>query len=328
MVYSQNLTDCSLSTEAKARQLLKNAWENKRLASTYLFFGPPGSGKLLLARALSKTVNCQAESFPPCLTCPSCRKIEGNNHPDVHYLQKIKSNFIKIEQIQEMHREISLRPFEGKYKVFIILDAQDLTAEAANCLLKITEEPPKGSLLILIASDLRRIFATIISRCQKVRFSSLGRQEAKVILNRDYRLDERLSHYLAFAFEGRLGEALKFKDSDMISEKNQVIRYFLLEHFDQKEAVDKYDSKGRDELIWILKVLISCIRDIYLLKVGQGREELVNQDIKDELWGLSQKFSFIDLDRMSWQLSSWIENVKQNINPKLLIDNLRLLWKK
>lgn len=308
-----------------AEELIKSAWENRRLASCYLFLGPTGTGRLFMARRLAKAVNCEARSFPPCLACSSCQKIENNNYPDVHYIQKEDSNFIKIEQIHQMRSSISLRPFEGKCKVFIILNAEDLTEEASNCLLKIIEEPPANSLLILIASDLRRILATIISRCQKIRFFPLGRQEAETVLNRDYHLEQSLSHWLAFAFEGRLGEALRLKDNELLNEKNQIIRYFIR---GSGLAESLYGSIDRDKLSWILKILISCVRDLYLLKIGTDDRELINQDARDELFNLSQKFSFADLDCMLQQLCDWLYNVKQNINPRLLIDNLRSLWKK
>ncbi|MFH1678630.1 MAG: DNA polymerase III subunit delta' [Candidatus Omnitrophota bacterium] len=324
-----------------AQEAIRNVWEKKRLASSYLFFGPEGTGRAYLARSLAKTVNCDAGSFPPCLDCPSCRKVEHYNHPDVHYVEKQNSDFIKIEQIHQMQREIYLRPYEGKCKAFIIFNAEGLTEESSNCLLKIIEEPPENSLIILIASDLRRIIPTIISRCHKIRFFALGRREAEDILTRNYNLGGELSHYLAFAYEGKLGEALKFKDSGILNEKNEIIRHFIKAPglmFDKSRASpksdipweytklrDKYDSMDREKLNWILKALIGCIRDIYLLKIGINDNELINRDIKDELRRLAKDFSFSDLNIILKRLCDWLGNVRQNINPKLLVDNLRLV---
>jgi DNA polymerase-3 subunit delta' len=315
---------CSYN-QVSAEALIKNAWESRRLSTTYLFFGPEGTGRLFLARSLAKTVSCQAGTFPPCMACSSCRRIENNNHPDVHYLQKENSNFIKIEQVHQMQREIGLSAFEGKYKVFIILDAEDLTSEAANCLLKILEEPPRDSLIILIASDLRRIFPTIISRCQKIRFNPKDPHQVEAILNRDYHLDRDLSHFLAFCSEGRLGEALKFKDTDILSEKNRIIRQFVI---NPSLSFDRFDFKDKEKLSWIIKILIGCLRDIYLLKMGLDGIELINEDIRERLCDLTEKFSFTDLDQMLNQLCDGLENIMRNINPRLLIDNLQLLWRR
>ncbi len=322
------MTTTSISNEQEfhlglAERLIKNAWETKRLASSYLFWGPSGSGRFVFAKILAKTVNCELGSFPPCSSCLSCRKTENNNHPDVHYIEKENSNFIRIEQIQQMQREVFLHPFEGRYKVFIIQNTEDFTSEAANSLLKILEEPPRDSLFILIASDLRRIFSTIISRCHKIHFYSKPPRYAEDVLIRDYHCDRQLSHYLAFAFEGKLTEALKFKDSDILKERDHIIKNFIV---NPNSFFDKFDSKDKDSLDWILRVLISCVRDIYLLKAGIGKEELINQDIREQMAALSEKYSFSDLDNILMQLCNYFDSIRQNINPRLLIDNLKLLW--
>lgn len=308
-----------------AERFIKNAWENKRLALAYLFLGPAGTGRLFLARCLAKTVNCQAGSFPPCGICPSCLKIDNNNHPDIHYIQKQDANFIRIEQIQQIQKDIFLRPFEGKCKVFIIFNAEDLTPEAANRLLRILEDPPTDSLIILIASDLRRIFSTIISRCQKILFHAKDPHQLELDLNRDHRVDKKLSHFLAFVFEGRLGQALEYKDRDTLREKNQIIRNFLT---NPNLLMNGLDYKDKDGLKWILKILISCVRDIYLLKNGVDRHELINEDIKEKLLPLTKNFSFNDLYHILNELCQSLELLRQNMNPRLLMDNLQLLWKR
>jgi DNA polymerase-3 subunit delta' len=259
------------------------------------------------------------------LVCSPCLRIEKNNHPDVHCIQKEDSDFIKIEQIHQMHRDIYLRPFEGKYKVFIMLNAEDLTSEAANCLLKILEDPPSDSLIILIASDLRRILPTVISRCQKVMFNAKDPSQVETVLNCEHHLDKDLSHFLAFAFEGRLGQALQFKDHNILSEKNQIIRQFII---NPQAPFNKSVSKDKEELEWILKILLTCVRDIYLLKIGIDKKKLINQDVSDKLIALAERFSFSDLDRILQQLSDTLQGFQQNINPRLLMDNLRLVWRK
>lgn len=315
--------------QEQATKILKNAWENKRMAFAYLFLGRPGTGRLFMARALAKATNCQAQTFPPCLTCLSCIKIEKKNHPDVHYIQKEDSQFIKIEQIHQMQRQIILRPYEGKCSVFIIIDAEDLTEEAANSLLKILEEPPRNSLIILIASELFRIFPTIASRCQKIRFFPLAKTKAADILSEDYRLDNYTSHFLAFTFEGRLGEALKFSNrpGDVLKQKNEIIKHFILRS-EVPWAGAKFDLRDSANLNWAMLVLAGFLRDIYLLKLGVYKEELINLDLVDEIFHISRQYTFTDLNQLLSQLCNMAQNLQQNINPNLVLDNLRMLWKK
>jgi len=311
--------------QEQATNLIKNAWDNNKLASSYLFWGPEGTGRLSLAKELAQAMNCQEHSFPPCLVCSSCKRIEKNIHPDVRCIQKENSSYIKIEQIHQLRKEIYLHPFEASYKVFIILNAEDLTPEASNSLLKVLEEPPKDSLVILIASDLRRIFGTIISRCQKVRFRPLMREDLEKILVRDYSLDKGLSHFLGFIFEGRLGKALEAKQQDLLSRKNEIVNNFIT---NPATLLDRYDTRDKESLDWILRIIISCVRDVYLLKAGISKSQLVNEDIAGLLSVVAKKYSYLELNRILRQLSEYLENLRQNINPRLLVDNLGVLWKK
>ena len=307
-----------------AWELIKQAVENKRLGRSYLFFGPVGSGRKRLARAFAQGLNCQQRLFPPCLECISCKKIENYNHPDVHYLEKQNSNFIKIEQIHQMQRQIILRSFEAEFKVFIIFSAQDLTAEASNALLKVLEEPPNHSVIILITSDLSRLYSTIISRCQKIRFFPRGRSHARAILERDYNFNKEASHFLDYIFEGQLNSALKFQGRDVLASKNQIIQQFIIK---PDVALEKFNVKDKEELIWCFKILTSCIRDIYLLKSDLSPQELINADVADQLSRVAKRLNFADLNRILQQISDMFDNARQNVNSRLLVENQGLLLK-
>ena len=161
---------------------LKNAIRNNRLAHAYIFAGPEGCGRSLLARNFAKVLNCEKEKDDACDSCASCKKINKDVHPDVKWLNKDgKSSQIKIDQIRRLEKQIALKPYEAKYKVFIIKDASFMTVEAANSFLKTLEEPPPNSVLILIAERPRDLFATIVSRCQLIRIKPLSVEEFPVV---------------------------------------------------------------------------------------------------------------------------------------------------
>ncbi|OGX18874.1 MAG: DNA polymerase III subunit delta', partial [Omnitrophica WOR_2 bacterium RBG_13_44_8b] len=209
----------------KAINILKNYIAQSRLLGSYILTGPEGVGKQLVALNLAKTLNCQDNGAEPCDACASCQKIDKNQHPDVHVIACADSQ-IQIEYIRQLQSRSSLKPYEGRVKVFIINDAHRLTAEASNALLKILEEPPKNTLIILITDKLNLLFKTIISRCKILRFSPLIRTELQEIISRDYGVDKASAHFLAYFSEGRLGCALRLKDTDILREKNRVIDAF------------------------------------------------------------------------------------------------------
>jgi len=134
---------------------LKEAIKNEKIASAYLFVGPQGSGKRKTALEFTKELT----GF-------------GGNHPDIFLIEKGDSASIKIEQIRFLREKVALKPYEAPRKVFIICDAQDMTEEASNALLKTLEEPPPNNVIILLSTSINRMLLTILSRCQIIKFAA------------------------------------------------------------------------------------------------------------------------------------------------------------
>lgn len=206
----------------KALELLKSGMARDTLYGAYIFSGPEGIGKMLSAKVLAKAVNCLTNSADSCDACSSCLKIEKGSHPDVSIVDALGSE-IKIEYIRQLQRDISLRPYEARKRVFIINNAHNLNSESSNAFLKTLEEPPKNSLIILITSKPGSLFKTILSRSKTIKFYPLKRQELEVVLKDGYALDAQISHFLAYFSEGSIGKALYLKDRDILKEKNHII---------------------------------------------------------------------------------------------------------
>lgn len=156
--------------QERIKNLLRNAVAQGRVAQTYLFAGPPGVGKRALALALAQALNCLSpQGEDSCGVCSSCRRVEGGNHPDV-LLVEPEGGSLKIDQMRWLQQEAALRPYAGRYRVFILEGAEALTDQAANSLLKLLEEPPPSAVLILLAVAPERLLPTVLSRCLTVYF--------------------------------------------------------------------------------------------------------------------------------------------------------------
>jgi len=327
--------------QERAIKILQGYIEQSRLSGGYLFVGPEGVGKKLAARELAKMVNCLEGGIDPstalrvngersraieaCEGCASCNKIENNQHPDVHIIAE-GSGDIKIELIRQLQKTINLRPYEGKTKVFIIDNAHRLTAEASNAMLKILEEPPKNSLIILISDKPNLLFKTIISRCKILRFSAFVRKKLEELLKKDYDLSNNAAHFLAYFSEGRLGCALRLKERDFLKEKNRVIDEFV---FSRTSGLEGVPLQKKDTVRQSLNILAAWFRDIYLIKIGMPHREVINFDRKDDLLRKMNDFSCLDLNEILYSISDSISYLDQNINTKLLLYNLEAqLWKR
>jgi DNA polymerase-3 subunit delta' len=325
----------NIKGQDKTINILKSYIAQSRLSGGYLFVGPEGVGKKLVAKTLAKALNClekntdtstslsvngdeRVRTIDSCDRCASCQKIDNNLHPDIHVIDCTDTE-VKIEYIRQLQRDISLKAYEGKVKVFIINNAHTLTSEASNALLKILEEPPKNSLIILITDKPNLLFKTIISRCKVLKFFPLVRKELKEIIQKDYGLDNSTAHFLAYFSEGRLGCALRLKELDILREKNRIINTFALS---PKKTYDNLDIQSKDQIQRCLNILASWFRDIYLIKIGAPSQELINFDRKEELLKDMSRFSFLDLNDILDTISDSIMYLGQNINTRLLLNNL------
>lgn len=158
-----------------ALKLLSNALAYGRIANAYLFAGPGGVGKKWAALAFAKALNCQDVSpgsgvfQDACDRCRHCKLMDARAHPDLTWVIK-EGQSIKMEQLQRVREEAWLSPSLGRFRIIVVPDAETMTAEAANCLLKTLEEPPASTVLLLTAPEPAAVMSTIVSRCQVVPF--------------------------------------------------------------------------------------------------------------------------------------------------------------
>jgi DNA polymerase-3 subunit delta' len=312
----------------KVIKFLKVSIENNKLVNAYLFIGPEGVGKTLTAKEFAKLLNCQNNNLNVCDNCNSCVKIEKEIHPDIHWIRKDRSGFIKIEHIRQLEKAINLRPFEAKTKVFVIEEAHIMTAQAANALLKTLEEPPGDSILILTTNSINKLFSTIVSRCQKIFFSVINVEKLKSILKSNYNIDGITSHFLSCFSEGRLGKALSINQRDILKKKNIVIDSFI----SLNDTVENYfnlDLKNKQDIKYNLDILISWFRDILLLKCGIEITKLINADRDKDLRHFKDKYKVEELLEIIQQILNSYMMLEYNLNPKIFLEFLRLKsWEK
>lgn len=258
-------------------------------------------------------------SGEPCDACVSCRKIDTLNHPDVFLLTPEKGgSSIKIEMIRLLTKDIAMKPYEGRVKVYIIDEAAHMTEEAQNALLKTLEEPPSESVIILIAENLNEIPQTIISRSQVVRFFPLGIGEVKKILANDYSVEGAKAHILSHISSGRLGEALKYRDTDFFDKRSRVLSALLNDTFLDSDM----DKVSKDQIRMYLDIMLSWYRDIITRKAGAGSSILINIDMEDHIDREARRHSFDYLDSMINQIILTNSLLDRNVNQKLAMSVL------
>lgn len=185
----------------------------------WLFVGPRGVGKRTTAKVLASALNCEDRG---CGGCVSCNKVMRDLHPDIHLIEP-EGNFILIEQIDVLLGAVSLKNFEGRTKVIIVDDADRMTSEAANSLLKTLEEPPAEVVFILVSSNLEAVLPTIMSRCRIVQFKSLPVDDIISFLMHRYSMRRDEAELATHLSGGILGSAISFAVSPAKKERRMAV---------------------------------------------------------------------------------------------------------
>lgn len=307
-------------------RLLQKAILNDHLPQAYLFLGPEGVGKRLTALTLAKTLNCQEEKEDCCDRCLSCRKIEDSNHPDVSVISP-EGQIIRIDTIRQLRRSLSYRPYEGKKRVCILDGADRMKAEGANALLKILEEPPPDTLLILLAVERDLLLPTIVSRCQQVRFTSLPADQMIEEVTRRFSMGKREAKTVAELSQGSLGRALEMLHHEVWEKRPKIIQDLLeLPSQDVGHAFAIAESLADlgENLPLAFLIMISWYRDLIIWNEQKDVDRLINQDFHEEVKQGAVLVSRRSLIRRIEAINQTSRALKYNLNRLLAMENLML----
>ena len=324
--------------------LLARAIAADTLPPSLVFAGPSGVGKKQAAVAVAQALNCPAalrdEAGPwpvdGCGTCPTCRRIARGMHPDVQLIEPGETGSIKIEPIREVVRQTGYRPFEARRRVIIIDTADALGRDAQDALLKTLEEPPAGSILILVTSVPDQLLPTVRSRCPIVRFAPLEAADVATWLEREGGVDQTRAHAVAAVAGGSLTAALEIAQSGVEGVRASAQR--VLERVagarDPRARLDatrEIVGKGRDtgasereSLAVHLQALASLLRDLGVLSTRAGGAALANADLAGPLGALSSAFDADRACRGFGAVDRALSALDRNASPKLVADWLVL----
>ena len=198
---------------------LENAMKLDKVSHAYILNGEKGSGKKLLAFAFAQTVQCESGKAEACGECRSCKQAEGGNHPDIIRITHEKPNSIGVDEIREqLVNDIQIKPYSSRYKIYIVPEAEKLTVQAQNALLKSIEEPPVYAIILLLTTNAYILLPTIRSRCVMLDMKPIPDRQVKKYLMEHLQIpDYQADVCVAFA-RGNIGKAVELASSENFSE--------------------------------------------------------------------------------------------------------------
>jgi DNA polymerase-3 subunit delta' len=330
-----------------AVRLIRSGLDNKRLASSLLFVGPRGVGKATLARELAKAIICPHAAPESCDECQACHLVENLAHPDVRLvvpgissvrdtkksaitaadkweMESVgasRNPVIPIGVIRDLREEISRKPYQAPRRAIVLRHAHQMTDEAANALLKILEEPPPTTYLILTTYRAHLLPATIRSRCQRIPFRLLSRTEIEHALRERTGIDENRAHMVAALAQGSLGKALQLIAEEFDTMRQEATDIFLrLPSIDEGERGELLQSWGSVEMIrHVIPLLYLLYQDLLLLKWGGADSSIQNRDFISQL---TKRVGDLTLDDLELALSALDEAsaaLRANVDPRLIV---------
>jgi DNA polymerase-3 subunit delta' len=307
--------------------LLRRAVARESVPPTLLLAGPAGVGKWRLGRALAEAVNCLSPvNGDACGTCRSCDRIARGLHVDVLAVEPDEGGRIKIDVIREVLGRCGFRPFEGRRRVVLIRDADAMTEEAQNALLKSLEEPPPATLFVLTSATPDALLPTVRSRTMRLVVGRLGADDiARILVQHDGR-SETSARAVAMLADGSAGAALAVGSSDLAETRAAAEQLLLAAATPDlatrlnaaKNVIGTKPERTRQELAAVLRMASSLVRDVAVLHARSDRRLLANVDAADALDRLARRLTPAAARQAFGLIDEGLQALERNAGPKLV----------
>ncbi len=311
---------------------LQNAIELDKVSHAYIINGEKGTGKILIADAFAMTLQCEKQGRVPCLKCRSCKQTLSGNQPDIIHVSHEKPNTISVEEIRsQLNNDIEVKPYSSPRKIYIIDEADKLTIQAQNALLKTIEEPPAYAVVILLTCNSDALLPTILSRCVQLNIKPVQDKVLKRYLMERLKVpDYKADLSVAFA-RGNVGKAVALASSenfDMIKKDAlDMLRY--LEDMEIYEVVEwvKKISDYKLEINDFLDILTVWFRDVLLFKATNDVNMLIFKDEIQEIKKRAAHSSYSGLEEIIGAIEKAKVRLNANVNFDLTIELMLLAIK-
>ena len=311
---------------------LQNAIKLQKVSHAYILDGEEGAGKNMLARAFAQTLQCERGGTEPCGECHSCKQAQSGNQPDIIKVTHEKPNTISVDDIRtQVNNDIVIKPYSSKYKIYIIPEADLMSAQAQNALLKTIEEPPEYAVIMLLTENAEALLPTIRSRCVMMKLRNIKDQLVKKYLMEQMEIpDYKADVCVAFA-QGNMGKAIMLATSEYFNEiKEEVVH--LLRNIDEMNVSELMDAVKKCmtykmEINDYLDMIAIWYRDVLIYKATKNVDRVVFSDQLRYIKARASKSSYEGIENILDAIEKAKARLKANVNFELTMELLLLTIK-
>ena len=308
---------------------LQNAMKTGKVSHSYIFTGRPGSGKKLLATTYAMTLQCEAGGTEPCQKCDSCKKALGKNHPDIIMVNHEKPGTISIDEIREqVIHDVAIKPYSSPHKIYIIPDAEMMTVQAQNALLKTIEEPPEYAVIMMLTSNVYALLPTIQSRCVRLDLKVVDDSLVKKYLMERLHVPDYQAEIDASFAQGSIGRAKEAATSEEFSRMTEkalkILKYVnTMEVYELSDEI-KALSDEKQNISDYLDIFQFWFRDVLMFKATQEVDNLVFKQEINYIKEQASQRSYENLEKILEALEKTKVRLRANVNFELALELLFL----
>lgn len=311
---------------------LTQAIQTGKVSHAYIFSGDKGTGKLTLADAFAMALQCTSETERPCGRCHSCRQAISGNHPDIIHIRHEKPNSIGVEDVREqLVGDVQIRPYNGNYKIYIISDAEKMTVQAQNAILKTIEEPPEYAVILLLATNEQVFLDTIRSRCVLLPLKPVPDEQVKEYLMEQIQIPDYEADICAAFAQGNIGKAVRLASSeDFNAIKSSAMKLIrsagqmeISEIIDYVKEVQDYKISIQD----YLDILALWYRDMVYFKATRDINGIIFKDEIRTIRETVKRCTYEGVEEVMKAIETAKARLLANVNFDLTMELLFLVIK-
>lgn len=311
---------------------LENAILSGKVGHAYLFQGDPGSGKRLMANTFAMALQCEAGGVKGCGECHSCKQAVSRNHPDIIYVTHEKPNSIGVDDIRDqLVNDVMIKPYNGKYKIYIVAEAEKMTVQAQNALLKTLEEPPAYAVILLLTTNASVLLDTILSRCVLLNLKPVSDEEVRKYLMENLEIpDYQADICVAFA-QGSIGRAAALASSENFNAIKAAAMQLVnnIKEMDINDVINSVKNvlQYKVDINDYLDILAVWFRDVLYFKATRDIDGII---FRDQLKGIRKNAStssYEGLEVIIKALQTAKTRLDANVNFDLTMELLFLTMK-
>ncbi|MSS64809.1 DNA polymerase III subunit delta' [Velocimicrobium porci] len=321
----------SIIGHEQIKQHLQTAIEQKKVSHAYILNGEQGMGKKLLATVFAETLQCEDKGVNPCGLCKSCIQTESKNHPDIRWITHEKYS-IGVDDIRtQINNDIEIKPYSGPYKIYIIPDAEKMTEQAQNALLKTIEEPPEYAVILLLTENVDYMLQTILSRCIILNLKPVKQSMIEKYLMERCSVPDYVAKLSAAFSQGNVGKAIRYSTASDFLEMREDTLHLLkyideMEFYEVVEAIKKL-SEHKLEINDCLDLMQLWYRDILMFKVTKDPNTLLFKEEYRFIVEQAKVRSYEGIEMIIKAINKAKQRLKANVNFEIAIELMLLTIK-